>query len=605
MMWKLRERLHINQEDLAKGILSAADLSRVEHGTKEIDYFELEALFQRMGKSLDKLELVLSRKEYQLLCIREKIEEALEKNQYEEVDSLLDEYMAYNSAKRNMHQQYSRIVKGILQYLREKNGHDVLTKLDACLEITCENWKETEWAQLCLCTQEVRILLLIAYIKVEAKEYDSALQMLLNMQEYLEIRYTDEEEKAKIYPHCMYLLATTYWQQGEIETAYKKCWQGIECLVDNGALTLLSELLQLQKDCLEKMGKKVEQEKCKQYIEAIDFVYELAQKERCQEMILLLLKESVQRECIISNELIREMRKATSMTQEKLSDNICAQETLARIEKDKTNPNSKNMYDMLKRMGMSREKYYGFIISDDYELYEKVRLYIRCVGKEEKEKAYELLNEIESELDMKEHVNRQFVESGRIGQRLWKQKITYKQAIDELEKVLHWTMPPIKDKERVYRMPFRKEFMILNQIALFYKRSGQVDAAVDICKQIEEKYDKGILRMYFHSVPASVLYTNYCGFLEVQDNLQEALIVAQRGIEHAVLCNRADLVGLILANVYCVYEKKHQPELEERYLRSACILVDLYKRKKDKIKFEKVYREKFKKVNCFLQLHLD
>lgn len=593
MMWKLRERLHINQEDLAKGILSAADLSRVEHGTKEIDYFELEALFQRMGKSLDKLELVLSRKEYQLLCIREKIEEALEKNQYEEVDSLLDEYMAYNSSKRNMHQQYSRIVKGILQYLREKNGHDVLSKLDACLEITCENWKETEWAQLCLCTQEVRILLLIAYIKVEAKEYDSALQMLLNMQEYLEIRYTDEEEKAKIYPHCMYLLATTYWQQGEIETAYKKCWQGIECLVDNGALTLLSELLQLQKDCLEKMGKKVEQEKCKQYIEAIDFVYELAQKERCQEMILLLLKESVQRECIISNELIREMRKATSMTQEKLSDNICAQETLARIEKDKTNPNSKNMYDMLKRMGMSREKYYGFIVSDDYALYEKVRLYNRCVGKEEREKAYELLNEIENGLDMKEQVNRQFIESGRIRERLWEQKITYEQAIDELKKILYWTMPPIKGKEMVYRVPFRKEFMILNQMALCYKRNGQVEEAVVIYRSIEESYHNSDVPMCLHAVPGFTLYTNYTGFLEVNDKLEKALEVGMRGIKHAMICNRTDLIGAILANVYCVFEKQHKPELAEKYLRYACSLVNLYKRRNDKKILENEYKIKF------------
>lgn len=587
MMWKLRERLHINQEDLAKGILSAADLSRVEHGTKEIDYFELEALFQRMGKSLDKLELVLSRKEYQLLCIREKIEEALEKNQYEEVDSLLDEYMAYNSSKRNMHQQYSRIVKGILQYLREKNGHDVLNKLDACLEITCENWKETEWAQLCLCTQEVRILLLIAYIKVEAKEYDSALQILLNMQEYLEIRYTDEEEKAKIYPHCMYLLATTYWQQGEIETAYKKCWQGIECLVDNGALTLLSELLQLQKDCLEKMGKKVEQEKCKQYIEAIDFVYELAQKERCQEMILLLLKESVQRECIISNELIREMRKATSMTQEKLSDNICAQETLARIEKDKTNPNSKNMYDMLKRMGMSREKYYGFIVSDDYALYEKVRLYNRCVGKEEREKAYELLNEIENGLDMKEQVNRQFIESGRIRERLWEQKITYEQAIDELKKILYWTMPPIKGKEMVYRVPFRQEFMILNQMAIYYKRNGEIDKTLQIYKQNIEKYQSSRISMKNHVVPGFALYINYAGFLELKNDLEYAKDVGNEGIIHAVICNRGDVIGPILANLFCVYEKQNQLKSAEQYLSSACFFQNCIKEKRINILLNK------------------
>lgn len=146
MIWKLRERLQINQEYLAKGIISASDLSRVELGTKEIDYFELEAIFQRMGKSLDKLELVLSRREYHLLCLREEIEKSFEKQAYEKVEALLDTYRGYNSSKRNVHRQYVRSVKAILQYLKEKNAQEALDEFDACLEITCEKWKETEWA---------------------------------------------------------------------------------------------------------------------------------------------------------------------------------------------------------------------------------------------------------------------------------------------------------------------------------------------------------------------------------------------------------------------------------------------------------------------------
>lgn len=432
-------------------------------------------------------------------------------------------------------------------------------------------------------------------MKLELDECDSALQMLLSIQEYLEIRYSDEEEKAKVYPHCMYLLAMVYWQQGEIEKAHEKCQLGITCLVDNGALTLLSELLHLKEVCLEKLGKQVEQEKCRQYIEAIDFVYELAQRERSQELILLLLKESVQRECIISNELIRDMRRAVNMTHEALCDNICAQETLARIETDRTNPNSKNMYDMLKKMGMSREKYYGFIVSDDYALYEKVRLYNRCVGKEEREKAYELLNEIENKLNMKELVNRQFVESGRIRERLWEQKITYEQAIEELKQVLYWTMPQIKGKEMVYRVPFRQEFMILNQMAICYKRNKQIGVALEIYNQIYKVYQMSDVAMFRHAISGFTFYTNYIGYLEVNNEIEKAYNVTREGMQHAISYNRGNMLGGILANLFCIYEKMNQPKSLECYLRQAYILSELYSRENDKKAIRAVYEIKFGK----------
>lgn len=40
-----------------RGILRDAELSKVEKGKMEIDRMHLEVLFQRIGKSVDKLEL--------------------------------------------------------------------------------------------------------------------------------------------------------------------------------------------------------------------------------------------------------------------------------------------------------------------------------------------------------------------------------------------------------------------------------------------------------------------------------------------------------------------------------------------------------------------
>ena len=54
MIFSLREQQHISGKDIARGIISVADFSRIENGEKEVDLIILEALFERMGKSLDK-----------------------------------------------------------------------------------------------------------------------------------------------------------------------------------------------------------------------------------------------------------------------------------------------------------------------------------------------------------------------------------------------------------------------------------------------------------------------------------------------------------------------------------------------------------------------
>lgn len=73
MLFGLREKEGISQKNLARGILSVTELSRVESGNRGIDRLHLEALFQRIGKSLDKLELAMSMDEYHLFALRHDI----------------------------------------------------------------------------------------------------------------------------------------------------------------------------------------------------------------------------------------------------------------------------------------------------------------------------------------------------------------------------------------------------------------------------------------------------------------------------------------------------------------------------------------------------
>lgn len=351
----------------------------------------------------------------------------------------------------------------------------------------------------------------------------------------------------------------------------------------------------LEETCLEKMGRHSELKQCKKYQEALVFLYDAAGVHMESNMMAAFMRSSFQGEFVITNELIRDLREAGGLSQEKLCADICAQETLSRIEKGKRSPNKKNLYQMLKRMGMEREKYYGYIEADDYELYEKVREYNRSFPKDRWEKAMKLLDEIEAKLDMTKSVNRQFIGTGRISAQTVGGELTREQANEQLRELLHLTMPPADSGTMIYRVPFRMEYTIWNHMAINFRKDGKVKEAIAIYEALMQSYQKSKVLMQHHAVPGLTLYLNYAGFLEVADDLEKAKEVGREGLRHGLECCRGDMAGDILANLSLVYGKQGLPDVEESYLRYGYYLTCLYDRKDIMMILQSAYRDKFHK----------
>lgn len=471
----LRRENGVTQKDISRGIMSVSELCRVELGEQEVDYILLESLFERLGKSLDKFELIISEEEFQSLLLREKIEELLQQKSWGEVKRLLEQYKGLVDFDRPLHKQYAMMICATMDYLGSQNISNYQRDLEQAFELTFTEWNDAlKPDKVYLCVQELRILLMYAYSFYIKFDHEKALELVEWIEQYIEVHFVDEEEKVKIFPHCEFVLAHIYFEKGKIDFSYQRCVKGRECLVKNGSLVLMSDFLQLQTECLGVVENEKELLECKQSIEAIDYLYRLVKFEKEEDIFLKFLRESKQRECMISNEMIKEMRIAKGYTLEALSENICAYETLLRIEKGQRTPNRKKFYKMMERLGIERKKYSGFIVSDDFKLYEKVRLYNRMVSQKRRKEATKLLKEIEQKLDYMIVINKQFIEGEHIRERTWNQEITSEQAIQELMKILGMTMPPLQTENPVYRIPTREEFNLLNQIALLYKKCERV-----------------------------------------------------------------------------------------------------------------------------------
>ncbi len=595
MLHELREGAGVQAKDLARGMLSVSELSKLEAGTRDADYIILDALFQRLGKSLDKLELIVSCEDYRLLSLQDFIEESIAVGDTEGTAFYLDAYRKCADPGKNINIQYEMLAQAVSGYFAKRNMEETLHALADAMKITYPEWNDAMWNEnVLLCIQELRILLMIAYLKMSTQRQSESRVLIEQIRFYVEKHIFDEEELVKIYPHTMYLLGLEEHQLGNIGNALDACERGLKCLSESGSLIMMAELLSLQEKCLSALDRQEEKRLCVQYQEAVAFLYELAGEKRETEVLALLMQSSIQREYAISNEMLQELRNAQGLSQMELSEEVCAWETLAKIEGGKRSPNKKNFLKMMKKMGVQRGNYYGFIESEHFYLHEMVRTQKRYISRGENDKADQLLSDIKKNIDMSLIPNQQFILTAEIRSQLASKQITNQQAIDSLKELLYLTMPPIQGKDMVYRVPYRQEFVILNNIALCYGHMGMAETELAIYRQIKERYDVSQVSMKYHAAPGLIFYTNYTGALEENNELEKADSIGLEGISQQIRCGRGDSTGGILANLSCVYGKQGRLELEEKALRYAILLSALYKRKYFQNMLQKIYNKKYK-----------
>ena len=113
-------------------------LSRIEQGKKEPDKMLLEALFERLGKTLLYWEKVLNNDDIRLFQLQVEINSFLEEKNLEVVQMLLKKYKNFKGVSVPLHKQYKMFANARLLQLQNKNK-EAMEELQRALEITLVN----------------------------------------------------------------------------------------------------------------------------------------------------------------------------------------------------------------------------------------------------------------------------------------------------------------------------------------------------------------------------------------------------------------------------------------------------------------------------------
>ena len=189
---------------------------------------------------------------------------------------------------------------------------------------------------------------------------------------------------------------------------------------------------------------------------------------------------------VAEGELLKDIRESKGLSQEQFSSEVYSRETISNIENGRT-PRRKKVYALMDKQAYNLEKYYGFVIAQEYEVHELVERFHKRLTFDVEEAAL-VRKEIKGRIDGTLLINRQFLDSTELFIKWEKKTITSGEVLAGMEKCLRYTMPDYDGK--IYRIPFCQEVLILQAIVKHMKYLQRTNAAEVLAMELEKKMKK-------------------------------------------------------------------------------------------------------------------
>lgn len=575
IIYTLRTCNHISQEKLARGLCSVPALSRIESSERIPDKLLLDALLQRLGKSPNKLESIISVNDYELYLYREKIQSCIISKEYKQAKKLLAEYEQKKEAEEKVHKQYILKVKAVLYELVDNDIEASKKCVEEAIKITMPDGGMAALENSLLSTCEIQ-LLLMEVNQCESDNGKSIWEFLDKLNRYVRQHYTDEEELVKVYVKIARAEARILMEHDRYEKAVEICESALELLGKNGILTNFRVMLSMLIESLRYLDEPEKLEKMLKWEKALNQLYKEYDIYYADGTSFLLLENS-QCEILLVNELIQRGRKVKGMTQEKLSENICTPENLSAIESGKRAPSIRNYDKFMEKLGMDKDFYNSFLSAEQFEIYELRRECNRLVQHRRFAEAEEVLDKIEKIINIDIPVNKQYICFNRVLFLHEQGKITVEEALKKEIETLEMTFAYNDGNFRTDIILSQEEAKIINYIGSLYKRLNQTEKAIAIYSKVIEGYQSSKVSMKNHYAGVNLILANLCVALEETNQIEKSMEMTKIGIVQVLDCGRGSLLASFLANEACCYEKLNNKKACQKYLEQAFYISDIMK----------------------------
>ena len=447
-----RTKKKVTLEQLSDGLCTASLLCRIENGTRDAEKLLRDCLLMRLGVVPENYENFLYYSVYKRWKDRQNIVHEILYGDIPKASRFLTEYENTYKMENPLEEQFYLTMLGQIRSYEGADREELRNIFHRAVDLTIKELDKRNLKKRILSVEEINLYL-------EYLHYSEGEEVLLKYEElfvYIEKMELDESALARVYPKLVYYFAVALKEQNKIEKIMagkiiKLCDKAVEILQKVNRMFFLWELLGVKKKLLlylievnqltgERSTGKLKEwlEKCNAWRETLGSVYEeYGVSKETKDFCYLY----VDREVYCIGDVIRIRRKMFGMTMAQLSDGICSERTISRLERNKTEPQKEVVRALFERLHMSSALYKTDLVTENPDAIKLFTELKEQMYKRNCENVEQLLQQVKEKVSLEIPENKQALKRAEITNEFYKKNLTEEQYVNQLKKAIEYTIP--------------------------------------------------------------------------------------------------------------------------------------------------------------------
>jgi transcriptional regulator with XRE-family HTH domain len=441
---------------------------------------------------------------------------------------------------------------------------------------------------------ELQIIIKYAEQQIKAEEPAQAVQTLNTVIQYVEKNIDDYDAKVKIYPKAVLLLSPLLIERNEFVSCMAICEKAIRMLCKKGILYDLTELMQLYVECSKHDLQTAQAVKYEKQLKALQEIYGDHQHSYKQNF-----RQFHNQEIYLINEMIHSCRISQGLSQEELSDEICATETLSRIECGKRVPSTRHFRALMEKLDTKQDYYNPELNTNNFLILEKHREMLQAISVFHIREGRALLEEIKEELRNEGQLNSPWNKQILLAE---ESLLLFHEKKLDSETFFHTCREVFACEEEGWKKDeFWDQFLtgykaqLLNQLALVYGSQGKLDTSVYIWEKILYKLEESKVSLLDRYPVSMTAISNLSSGYGILNRLEDCIQISEKGIQFCLDSGRGIRLGKLLVNKAEALEScgKSDKNTCQRYVRQAFYMDDLFEIERSRDYVDRYYRSHF------------
>ncbi len=631
-----RKKKGVTQKELAEGLCTVQTLSAIEAGKSDTDKLLMDVFLQRLGKSPDKLECVLPAEEYDKIRVRDLTERLIMKDKGEKAGYLLERYRSFFRETDRVQQMYFHRTKAYILLrtgvLREYSGKmepvpgehmpvllEAKEHLAAAIKMTVPQWQEPrEKGGLprrerrrqreapagrgrkgrLLSTYELENLLGYGKALYLEGEKERAVSLFWDCLEYMEGHFTDEEERAKLIPKCVWLVSVTDDGPEKGLRILQACEDALLLLRRQAVTYFMPPLLEEVIRRYRQLGARAKEAEWAALYRPLRGRLEACAPELWSNSLFYNVH---QMEYHLDFEVVRAERLARQYSQEALAEEIYrSSESLSRVERGKESPNRKKLEGLMQKLGLEKSRYNTYLVADSFEVFERKQEIDRLISRRMLTEAQEKLKQLKAMLDLSIQENARYCRRIELITQFNRGLITGEKAKEEAYALLWQTYR--YDAETPYRPPFYEEARLLAHINVFTGRRVRDDFYFGLLEKALGCYQRSRVDKIYRCQSFAILAQNYIFVLQDTTRVKRSAFdefskrlgkMIHQTDRYCLICGKGAGIASNL-NVLCGLQLgMGEEELGRQYMHQAYLMSRLFLGKRDCDIINEWYKQRY------------